>query len=89
MTLCRLKPFQTAFPPPERTETMSELDRLVQTESAAIIEETLNFLLYECSIDDAPSAAEVAGWKDALNRRGGKFTRLAQICQTWLDEENA
>ncbi|WP_301673595.1 MULTISPECIES: dioxygenase [Neisseria] len=68
---------------------MSKLNRLIQTESVAVIEETLNFLLYECSIDDAPSAEEVAQWRDMLAARGGKFLRLSKICQTWLDEEAA
>ena len=53
------------------------------------VAETLDFWLYECSIDEAPAAAEVAQWRDILAARGGKFTRLAQICQTWLDEECA
>lgn len=68
---------------------MSELNQTIQTETVAIVEETLDFLLYECSIDEAPSAEEVALWRDMLNKRGGKFVRLAQICQTWLDEEHA
>ncbi len=66
---------------------MSELLNLIQTESAGVVAETLDFWLYECSIDEAPDAAEVAQWRDLLTQRGGKFTRLAQICQTWLDEE--
>ena len=68
---------------------MSELNRLIQTESVAVIEETLNFLLYECSIDDAPTAEEIAVWRDMLSARGRKFLRLSKICQTWLDEEAA
>lgn len=66
---------------------MSEMIDLLNTESAGIIEETLNFMLYECSIDDAPSAEEVAQWCDILKQRSGKFVRLANLCQTWLDEE--
>ena len=89
MTQCRLKPFQTAFPPSARTRTMSELNRLIQTESVAVIEETLNFLLYECSIDDSPSAEEIAVWRDMLAARGGKFLRLSKLCRTWLEEEQA
>lgn len=38
---------------------------------------------------DAPSAEEVAQWRDILAARGGKFLRLSKICQTWLDEEAA
>lgn len=68
---------------------MSELLDLIQTESAGVIAETLDFWLYECSLDEAPDAAEVAQWRDMLAKRGGKFDRLAQICQTWLDEEHA
>ena len=48
---------------------------------------TLDFWLYECSMDEAPSAAEVTQWRDILNARGGRFSRLAALCQTWLDEE--
>ena len=66
---------------------MNELTDLIQTESTGTVEETLNFFLYECSIDEAPTHAEVAQWRDLLNQRGGKFVRLANICQNWLDEE--
>ncbi|CBN87650.1 hypothetical protein NLA_14350 [Neisseria lactamica 020-06] len=89
MTRCRLKPFQTAFPDFHIRTVMTELKQLIQTESIPVIEETLDFLLYECSIDDAPSAEEVAQWRDILAARGGKFLRLSKICQTWLDEEAA
>lgn len=67
--------------------TMSELIDLIQTETVGTVEETLDFWLYECSVEDAPSREEVAHWRDLLSTRGGKFVRLAQICQTWLDEE--
>ncbi|ENV5461128.1 ring hydroxylating dioxygenase [Neisseria gonorrhoeae] len=87
MIQCRLKPFQTAF---SRFPYPNSHDR---TQAAypnrIVIEETLDFLLYECSIDDAPSAEEVAQWRDILAARGGKFLRLSKICQTWLDEEAA
>lgn len=66
---------------------MSELIDLIETESVGTVGETLDFLLFECSLDDAPSREEVTQWRDLLNGRGGKFLRLAQICQTWLDEE--
>ena len=66
---------------------MSELTDLIRTESAAVVAETLDFLLYECSIDEAPHAEEVAQWRDVLQARGGKFGRLAQLCQSRLDEE--
>ncbi|ATD65071.1 dioxygenase [Neisseria weixii] len=66
---------------------MRELIDLIETESVGTVEETLDFLLYECSLDDAPSREEVVQWCDLLNGRGGKFVRLAKICQIWLDEE--
>lgn len=68
---------------------MSELLDLLQNESAGIVAETLDFWLYECSLDEAPDAEEVARWRDILAQRGGKFTRLADLCQTWLNEESA
>ncbi|MCF7521686.1 dioxygenase [Neisseria sp. ZJ106] len=67
---------------------MSELTDLIRTETVGTVEETLNFLLYECSIDEAPKPQEVAQWQNWLQQRGGKFTRLAALCQTWLDEEH-
>ena len=89
MTLCRLKPFQTAFPDFHIRTVITKLKQLIQTESIPVIEETLNFLLYECSIDDAPSAEEIAVWRDMLAARGGKFLRLSKLCRTWLEEEQA
>lgn len=66
---------------------MSELLDLIRTESAGVVAETLDFWLYECSIDEAPTAAEVEHWCGILQERGGKFVRLAQTCRTWLEEE--
>ncbi len=66
---------------------MTQILELIQTEPVCVVEETLDFLLYECSIEDAPTADEVEQWRDILNGRGNKFIRLAAICQTWLDEE--
>lgn len=59
---------------------------LLQTSSPAEIRETLTFLFEECALDQAPTAEEVAQWRDILQQRGDKFARVAQICQTWLDE---
>ena len=39
---------------------VSELIDLIQTEPAGVVAETLDFLLHECSLDEAPSAEEVA-----------------------------
>lgn len=66
---------------------MQELLDLFRTESPGTVAETLDFWLYECSLDEAPNAEEVTLWRDILAARGGKFSRLATICQTWLDEE--
>lgn len=46
--------------------TMPELTDLTQQEAAGTVAETLDFWLYECSIDEAPAAAEVAQWRDIL-----------------------
>ena len=73
--------------PIKETVNMNELTSLMQTEAPGVVGETLDFCLYECSIEDAPDAEEVAQWRDILKARGGKFVRLADICQTWLDEE--
>ena len=43
---------------------MNELTSLMQTEAPGIVGETLDFCLYECSIEDAPDAEEVAQWRD-------------------------
>ena len=68
---------------------MSELTDLIETETVLVVEETLLFLLHECSLEEAPSVAEVNQWRDILQQRGGKFQRLATECQRWLDEVNA
>lgn len=67
---------------------MSELLDLIHTESPSVIAETLDFWLHECSLDAAPTADEVAQWRDILIKRGSKFNRLAQLCQSWLAEEH-
>ena len=68
---------------------VSELIDLIQTEPAGVVAETLDFLLHECSLDEAPSAEEVAQWRDLLTARGGKFLKLADACQAWLNLEQA
>lgn len=66
---------------------MSELLNLIQIESFPIVSETIHFWLYECSIDASPSKEEVIEWYEILMKRGGKFMQLANICQTWINEE--
>ena len=65
---------------------MSELTHLIETETVLVVEETLLFLLHECSLEEAPSITEVTQWRDILQQRGNKFQRLADECQRWLDE---
>ncbi|MDO5058514.1 MAG: dioxygenase [Neisseria sp.] len=66
---------------------MLEIKDLLKGEGAGAIQETLDFMLYECSLDEAPSATDVAEWRDILTARGGKFSRYAEICSQWLAEE--
>ena len=46
--------------PIEETVNMNELTSLMHNEAPGIVGETLDFCLYECSIEDAPDAEEVA-----------------------------
>lgn len=59
---------------------------LLQTSSPAEIRETLTFLFEECALDQAPTAEEVAQWRDILQQRGGKFAKVAQMCEDYLQE---
>ena len=65
---------------------MTELAQLIQTAGYGEVQETLQFLLEECSLDQAPSREEIAQWRDILATRGGKFRALAQQCQQFLNE---
>lgn len=65
---------------------MNEITKHIQTDSAGEIAETLQFMLEECPLDEAPDRETVQQWRDILQQRGEKFARVAQICQTWLDE---
>lgn len=58
-----------------------------QEEAAGSVAEILQFFLEECEIDQAPTYAEIEQCRDILKQRGGKFERLAKMCQQWLDEE--
>ena len=68
---------------------MQHITELIRSETPSAVRETLEFMLYECSLDEAPAAEDVARWRDILRARGGKFLRLADLCQTWLDGEGA
>lgn len=68
---------------------MNELNDLIQTGAAADIRETLDFLLNECSLDEAPDRETVQIWAQILQQRGGKFASLAQLCEQFLQETAA
>lgn len=63
-----------------------ELQDLIQHESYGDVLETLQFLFEECSLDEAPSKSEVMQWAQWLQQRGGKFLKLAQMCQDYIQE---
>ena len=68
---------------------MSELLEFFRTETVGAVAETLDFWLNEGSLDEAPSAEEVAQWQAVLDERGGRFVRLAMMCADWLEEHQA
>lgn len=68
----------TTFP-----DTMTDytaLHQMLAEDDYGDIRETLLFFLEECSLDEAPSAEELRRWQTILSARGGKFTRLAELC---------
>ena len=68
---------------------MQHITELIRSETPAAVRETLEFMLYECSLDQAPDAADVGQWRGILTQRGGKFLPLAQMCADCLAEEGA
>lgn len=60
--------------------------RMLAEEDYGSIQETLAFFLEECSLDQAPAAAEVAAWRDILAARGGRFAKLAALCADYLND---
>lgn len=64
-----------------------ELYDLIQHDAYGDVQETLQFLLEECTLDDAPSPKEVVHWQQLLQQRGGKFLKLVTLCQAYLDEQ--
>ena len=68
---------------------MNEITDFFRTAEPAEARETLEFMLHECSLDQAPDAADVGQWRGILTQRGGKFLPLAQMCADWLAEEGA
>lgn len=66
---------------------MSEnLLNLLRYDSFGSVQETLHFWLEECSIDEAPDAAELTLWQDILQKRGGRFAELAERCRVLAEE---
>lgn len=65
---------------------MIEIRELLANESAGTVKETLDFMLYECSLDEAPNEKEVREWLDILHARGGKFAACSALCRRWLEE---
>lgn len=59
---------------------------MLAQESYGDIQETLAFFLEECSLDEAPTTQEVQQWQLILAQRGGKFEKLAALCQQYCQE---
>ena len=68
---------------------MDAITELIRSAEPAEVRETLEFMLHECSIDQAPTREDAAQWQDILQQRGGKFLPLAQMCRDWLAENEA
>lgn len=66
----------------------NELTRFIREENLANVRETLEFLLHECSADEAPTPEELSQWCNILIARGKPFTPLAQQCQQALEHTN-
>ncbi|MGF6147782.1 Uncharacterised protein [Kingella potus] len=66
---------------------MNEITQFLRTAAPAEARETLEFMLYECSLDEAPDPDTVALWQSVLQERGGKFAALADMCRNWPDTE--
>lgn len=64
----------------------SEVTSLIRSEPYADVLETLCFFLDECSLDEAPSLEDVKLWRDILQQRGGKFLKLAVLCENFLKD---
>lgn len=66
---------------------MNEITDFFRTAESAEARETLEFMLHECSLDQAPDRATVALWQTLLHERGGRFAALAALCRDWLETE--
>lgn len=63
---------------------MSQLTEFIQTASVAEIHETMDFLLNECTLDEAPDYQTVLHWQKILQHRGSKFEKIVQLCNSYL-----
>ncbi|MDO4696016.1 MAG: dioxygenase [Neisseria sp.] len=68
---------------------MIEIRELIKTENAGTVKEALDFMLYECSLDEAPDVGEVCEWLNILHARGSKFSACSALCRQWLEESEA
>lgn len=64
-----------------------EIREICRNGNAEEVRSVVNFMLWECEIEQGPSIDEVSVWHSLLNERGGKFVKVAVICQEWLAEE--
>lgn len=67
-------------------QSFEEIREICRSGNAEEVRSIVNFMLWECEIEQGPSADEVNTWQTLLNERGGKFIKIAIICQEWLEE---
>ncbi len=72
----------------ETPEVENELLEICRSESVGAVNELLEFFLYECELDHAPSYQDVRDCRDILRNRGGRFERLAKVCEEWLRQNS-
>ncbi len=62
----------------------SELIQILQEDTFAQVQEILILLLEEASSDALPNKEEIAQWREILSSRGSKFSKLTQLCESYL-----
>lgn len=70
-------------------QSFEEIREICRSGNAEEVRSIVNFMLWECEIEQGPSIEEVGAWHSLLSERGGKFEKIAIICQEWLAEEAA
>lgn len=68
-------------------QSFEEIREICRSSNAEDVRSIVNFMLWECEIEQGPSIEEVRLWHTILNERGNKFVKIAAICQEWLTEE--